>query len=150
MDNRLKEIPLYQTVQKQISAPPILKSLLLNYISSNSLAGLKKDVSNVSLTDINSDKIISSQNLQKMEFKALNFQGKWQNLFGPPSINFHCMLHGMLGEGKSTFAIQFAKYLADNFGRVIYISGVMMQNTYYKQNLLLNPSPLFSDEKQCA
>jgi predicted ATP-dependent serine protease len=29
----------------------------------------------------------------------------------------------MPGEGKSTFAIQFAKYLAENIGRVVYISG---------------------------
>ena len=127
LDNRLKEIPAYQTVQKQISVTTPTskenKPFLLNNISSYSLTGLKTDVSDVCLTDINSDKIISSQHLKKMEFKALNFQGKWQNLFGLPSINFHCVLHGMSGEGKSTFAIQFAKYLADNFGRVIYISG---------------------------
>ena len=29
----------------------------------------------------------------------------------------------MAGQGKSTFAIQFANYLAENFGEVIYISG---------------------------
>ncbi len=29
----------------------------------------------------------------------------------------------MSGEGKSTFAIQFANHLAENFGRVVYISG---------------------------
>ena len=54
---------------------------------------------------------------------ALNFQGKWLDFFGLPSTNFHLVLHGMSGEGKSTFAIQFAKYLAQNFGRVLYISG---------------------------
>ncbi|MBL7892217.1 MAG: hypothetical protein JNL63_06280, partial [Bacteroidia bacterium] len=80
------------------------------------------DASDVSLTDIN-DKIISSRSLKDMDFKALNFQNKWQNLFGFPSINFHCVIHGMSGEGKSTFAIQLAKYLADNFGKVIYVSG---------------------------
>ncbi|MEI6765623.1 MAG: hypothetical protein WCM76_08275 [Bacteroidota bacterium] len=68
-------------------------------------------------------KIISSAHLTEMEYQALNFQGRWQYFFGLPSLNFHCALHGMAGEGKSTFAIQFANYLAVNFGRVIYISG---------------------------
>lgn len=73
--------------------------------------------------DNNDGKIISSGQLVEMNYKALNFQGNWQHLFGFPSVNFHCVLHGMSGEGKSTFAIQFANYLADNFGKVIYISG---------------------------
>ena len=29
----------------------------------------------------------------------------------------------MAGEGKSTFAIQFSNYLAENFGTVLYVSG---------------------------
>ncbi len=32
-------------------------------------------------------------------------------------------MHGKPGEGKSTFCIQFADYLAKNFGQVVYISG---------------------------
>ncbi len=72
---------------------------------------------------IRSDKILCSLDLQKFKYDALNFQGKWLDFFGLPSTNFHLVLHGMSGEGKSTFAIQFAKYLAQNFGRVLYISG---------------------------
>lgn len=69
------------------------------------------------------DKIISSRELVKLNYKALNFQGKWNEFIGQPSITFHCAIHGKAGEGKSTFAIQFANYLADNFGKVVYISG---------------------------
>ena len=72
--------------------------------------------------DNNDGKIISSGQLVEMNYKALNFQGNWQHLFGFPSVNFHCVIHGMSGEGKSTFAIQFANYLANNFGKIIYIS----------------------------
>lgn len=68
-------------------------------------------------------KIISSVQLTEMEYQALNFKGKWKSFFGNPSTNFHCAIHGMPGEGKSTFSIQFAHYLADNFGMVIYVSG---------------------------
>ena len=84
--------------------------------------GLQTDVSDVNLTNTGSDCIINSQKLKFMKFTTLPFQGKWNIFFGNPSFNFYCVLSGMPGEGKSTFAIQFAKYLADNIGRVIYIS----------------------------
>jgi DNA polymerase III delta prime subunit len=86
-------------------------------------ARLQKDVSDVYLTGTNSEKIINSHDLKKMDFKVLDFRGRWNDFFGFPSVNFHCIIHGMPGEGKSTFAIQFAKYLAENIGRVVYISG---------------------------
>ena len=53
----------------------------------------------------------------------MNFKGKWLNFFGLPQTNFFCVLHGMSGEGKTNFSIQFAKYLAENFGNVLYVSG---------------------------
>lgn len=108
------------TEQKLISKAQILELLALDSETIKPTLGLDRDVLQ---TDISSDKIINSHDLKKMEFKALNFQGEWQHFFGFPSINFHCVIHGMSGEGKSTFSIQFAKYLADNFGRAIYVSG---------------------------
>jgi hypothetical protein len=71
----------------------------------------------------NNEKIISSAQLIKMQYDTLSFFGKWKEFFGIPSINFHCIIHGKSGEGKSTFAVQFANYLAENFGLVMYISG---------------------------
>lgn len=81
------------------------------------------ELRNVGLSYKNSKKIISCAQLKTMQFQSLNFQGKWDKFFGLPSISFYCILHGLSGEGKSTFAIQFANYLANNFGKVIYISG---------------------------
>lgn len=68
-------------------------------------------------------KIISSLDLAAMNFKSLNFTGAWEQFIGHPTYNFNCIIHGKPGGGKSTLAIQFAKYLSDNFGRVVYISG---------------------------
>lgn len=68
-------------------------------------------------------KLISSRELREMNYKCLNFQGKWKEFFGPPAVVFHLAVHGKPGEGKSTFCIQFADYLAKSFGRVVYISG---------------------------
>lgn len=145
VEEKLQEIPRFHIIQKKVPVT-ILKAIEANSPSGilitteivKPLSGLQRDVSDVSLTDINSDKIISSQHLKKMEFKALNFQGKWNTVFGYPSINFHCVIHGMSGEGKSTFAIQFAKYLADNFGRVIYISGEEGFSKTFKDKFLNN------------
>jgi len=57
-----------------------------------------------------------------MEFGSLPFTSEWSDIFGEPSVNFHCAIHGIAGQGKSTFAIQFANYLAQGFGRVLYIA----------------------------
>ncbi|MBI3134214.1 MAG: hypothetical protein HYZ14_06000 [Bacteroidetes bacterium] len=69
------------------------------------------------------DKLISSRQLREMNYKCLDFAGRWLEIFGQPATVFHLALHGKPGEGKSTFCFQFAHYLAENFGRVVYISG---------------------------
>jgi hypothetical protein len=69
------------------------------------------------------DKVISSKELREMNYKILNFESRWKDIFGQPAVVFHLAVHGKPGEGKSTFSIQFAHYLAENFGRVIYVSG---------------------------
>ena len=70
-----------------------------------------------------SKNVVSSSDLVKMDYKQFDFQGRWLDFIGNPAINFFAAIHGKAGEGKSTFAIQFANYLATNFGKVIYISG---------------------------
>ena len=86
------------------------------------LRNVIKAISDLSKDDYSS-KIISSERLFEMEFDCLNFEDEWNELFGLPSVNFHLIIHGKSGHGKSTFAVQFAKYLADNFGKVLYVSG---------------------------
>lgn len=73
--------------------------------------------------DFESDKITSMQHLAGMKFSLLNFDGKWRAFFGQPQTNFFCCIHGMSGEGKSHFAMQFSKYLAERFGNVLFVSG---------------------------
>lgn len=66
--------------------------------------------------------IINSEDLFKVKRSRLNFQGKWKDFLGLPGTDFHLAVHGSSGQGKSTMCFQFAKYLADNIGRVIYIA----------------------------
>ncbi len=66
--------------------------------------------------------VVSSSDLVKMYYEQFDFKGRWLDFIGTPAINFFTAIHGKSGEGKSTFAIQFAKYLTD-FWKVLYISG---------------------------
>ena len=72
---------------------------------------------------LSNSKLMSSRELRELNYKSLNFQGRWHEFFGLPAVVFHLAVHGKPGEGKSTFCIQFADYLAKNFGHVVYISG---------------------------
>ena len=70
-----------------------------------------------------SPQIVSSIALEAMTFSSLNYSGRWFDFFGSPSLIHHTVITGLSGHGKSTFSIQYAKYLADNFGKVLYVSG---------------------------
>lgn len=97
------------TIEKQIMvlAPPGLGSIQKPPVKSESEVP---------------DNAINSLDLKMEKGRRLNFMGEWEHFFGKPAILFHAVIHGLPGEGKSTFAIMLAKYLADNFGRVMYIS----------------------------
>lgn len=53
------------------------------------------------------------------------------------------MLHGEPGAGKTTLLLKFAKYLANTFGKVLYISSeeFAASTMTEKVNSLLNPFP---------
>jgi site-specific DNA-cytosine methylase len=68
-------------------------------------------------------KIISSVDLLRMDFEVLPFVGEWCDFLGMPSSSFHMAVFGRAGQGKSTFCIQIANFLAENFGDTVYVSG---------------------------
>jgi hypothetical protein len=71
---------------------------------------------------LQTEKIITSIDFGKMEFKSLDFKNPWLDFLGQPAIDFSMAIHGLPGQGKSTFSILFALYLTENFGKVIYIT----------------------------
>jgi predicted ATP-dependent serine protease len=73
--------------------------------------------------NLETDKIFSMKKIAGLKHQLLNFTGAWLDFFGQPQTNFFCVIHGMSGEGKSHFAMQLGKYLAERFGSVLYISG---------------------------
>lgn len=68
-------------------------------------------------------KIISAKQLMEMQFESLPFQEEWLEFLGEPAANFHAVVFGLPGHGKSTFAVQLASYLANTFGPTLYVSG---------------------------
>ena len=61
----------------------------------------------------------SVDDLYKMVFKTLAFEGEWLDLIGEPELTGCWIIKGDSGNGKTTFNLQLAKYLT-NFGKVAY------------------------------
>lgn len=70
-----------------------------------------------------SSKIISANELLAMEFESLPLEGKWLDFLGKPSNDFHAVVFGLPGSGKSTFSVQLVSYLSESFGKALYVSG---------------------------
>ena len=62
---------------------------------------------------------ISVDQLTKMKFIEMDFEGKWLASFGVPERTGVWLVWGNSGNGKTRFAIQLAKYLTQ-FGKVAY------------------------------
>ncbi|MEI6766780.1 MAG: hypothetical protein WCM76_14210 [Bacteroidota bacterium] len=119
------------TIEKEVIEEPVINEVIqldypTNTVNEGHEINVCKQIAVPAETFVNGNansKIISSADLAALDYPALNFTGRWRHIFGLPSVNFHCALHGMAGEGKSTFALQLSYYLAENFGPVIYVSG---------------------------
>jgi len=66
--------------------------------------------------------IMSSSDLMNYQYNKYPFDGKWGEFVGQPSINFHAMVYGRPKQGKSILSVQWAKYLSENFGKVLYVA----------------------------
>lgn len=87
--------------------------------------------------------ILTAEEIANREVDTMNFNYRWSALLGKPSRNFRMMIHGEPGGGKTTFLLKFAQYLAENFGKVIYISSEEFAATTLttKVNELFNQFP---------
>lgn len=62
----------------------------------------------------------SVDNVLNAKFKTLDFQDKWFDAFGRPSVSGTSIVLGESKNGKTSAALQFAKMLTQ-FGRVMYV-----------------------------
>lgn len=66
--------------------------------------------------------IMSSSDLMNYQYNKYPFDGKWGDFVGQPSVNFHAMVYGRPKQGKSILSVQWAKYLSEHFGKVLYVA----------------------------
>lgn len=110
----LSKLTTYINNQAEVSLP----EFEINGLAG--IAGLEKKKPKVKL-NVKPGEIVSSVAVAEAHFERLPFTGKWKKFIGEPDEPFAIMIFGRPGQGKSTLAIQFAKYLAENFGKVLYV-----------------------------
>ena len=66
-------------------------------------------------------KVIGISQFLERKFVAYDFDGKWKASFGYPEKNFKMFVYGESGNGKTSFCVQLAKYMA-SFTKVLYNS----------------------------
>lgn len=66
--------------------------------------------------------VVNSMDLDKLNFETYKFTGKWHSFFGDPHRGFSLMVSSHPKYGKSTLCIEFAHYLANSQGKVLYVA----------------------------
>lgn len=61
----------------------------------------------------------SASEVANMQFKTVEFEGKWEAFVGKPELSGTWLIWGESANGKTRFSLQLAKYMAQ-FGRVAY------------------------------
>jgi len=109
----------------------------------------KNDGSMSDNTQSDNKGIMNSSELLNYSYQRYPFDGKWEQFIGQPSKNFHAMIYGRPKQGKSILSVQFAQYLSQNFGRVLYVASeegfsVTLQNKI-KEFAMDNPNLDFAN-----
>jgi hypothetical protein len=99
----------------------VAKYLQKIYEAERGLRGVESEYE-PSLNDVPELTIISSSELAGMDFETIGLKGKYRELIGDPSVGFSAMVFGLPKSGKSTLCIDFAKHLAENHGKVLYVA----------------------------
>jgi hypothetical protein len=133
MQNSLVDYLHDKTTHITISESTLNGLMGLAGISVNGLNGLGNSLETVS------PKLVSSETLSGMQFDTIGLQGKYRNLIGDPSQGFTAMVYGLPKSGKSTLSIDFAKYLAEHHGKVLYVAieegfGYTLQEKFERLN----------------
>jgi hypothetical protein len=99
----------------------VAKYLQKIYEAERGLRGVETEQES-NLSDVPEPIVITSTELAGMDFETIGLKGKYRDLIGDPSVGFSAMVFGLPKSGKSTLCIDFAKYLAENHGKVLYVA----------------------------
>jgi len=67
--------------------------------------------------------ILGAEELENLDYEKYIFgEDRYGNFMGNPAVGFHAIVFGLPKGGKSIWSMQFADYLANHFGNVLYIA----------------------------
>ena len=74
---------------------------------------------------------MSAEELENMDYDKYVFgNDKYGQFIGNPAVGFHAIVFGLPKGGKSIWSMQFADYLANHFGKVLYIRWLILVTLY--------------------
>ncbi len=83
-------------------------------------AGILAIGANASLNLYDRIKSIKASDIENQTFEKIKLTGEYGNFIGQPEPGFWMMVSGQSGHGKSFWSIDFANYLAQKHGDVLY------------------------------
>ncbi len=92
------------------------------HVGSADLAGLDYSDDEDEQVQESKIKLTTAKQAAEKEYDKLPFDGFYEKLVAQPERNFWMVVYGLPFQGKTTFSIGFAKYLAENMGNVLYVS----------------------------
>lgn len=66
--------------------------------------------------------VLTAEQMANRKLDLLPFTAEWLSVFGRLGRNFIMMIHGEPFNGKTILLLKFSKYLAENFGKVLFVS----------------------------
>lgn len=81
-------------------------------------------------------RITSGKDYRNASIQTIGLGDKYLYLIGDPSPGFFMLLSGKSGNGKTTFAVEFAQHLKDNHGKVLFMTYEQRGKNIPFQNLL--------------
>lgn len=102
-----------------------------------------------------SSQVLHGESLVKQNIPTYEFSEPYSDFIGHPTENFSAIVYGLPKSGKSNFSIQFASYLARQFGKVLYVAseeGLQSRTLIdkVKYNLSDNREIFFSGSRDMA
>jgi len=99
--------------------------------------------------------VMHGESLVKQNIPTYEFSEPYSDFIGHPTENFSAIVYGLPKSGKSNFSIQFASYLARQFGKVLYVAseeGLQSKTLIdkVKYNLSDNREIFFSGSRDMA
>lgn len=105
-------------------------------------------------------KPVSAKTIRERTYKEYKFTGDWHHKYGNPEHGFNALFYGGGGSGKSTEVLKFSQYLAENFGKVAFLSceeriGKSIQDKLVKYDidhpkLYFYDNPTYAQAKEIA